>query len=338
MPQALRATAAVEAKRMHEHLARALYYLGVHLLYASMVWAAAWVLTSWVRASATTKYWIWLATSLNFMLPLGAVLDRIWATHLSWARPLGAIGDAGARLSESTTLVALLGGSWLVGATLMFIRLCLRVRAERLEARIGASESALELNPGFLARGVPVKFAGMRQAPAVGGLVNPHISLPRGIDRLLTKPELNAVLLHELTHARRHDNLARLIHEAVLCLLWFHPLVWITGSRLSLYRELSCDESVIRNARGRDLVSALAKLASSEEPLLLQASASSFLTHRLERLTASPAQRSGFAANTAMIAVFCAALLAGVFGTIAHTACCFVPHGQSHIAHACPRT
>jgi hypothetical protein len=51
-----------------------------------------------------------------------------------------------------------------------------------------------------------------------------------------------------------------------LCALWFHPLVWITGSRLALYRELSCDESVIQSGHGRDLVSALAKLANPEEP------------------------------------------------------------------------
>jgi len=43
---------------MVDHIARPLYYLGVHLLYASMVWLAAWILTSIPRGSATTKYWI----------------------------------------------------------------------------------------------------------------------------------------------------------------------------------------------------------------------------------------------------------------------------------------
>ena len=39
----------------------------------------------------------------------------------------------------------------------------------------------------------------------------------------------------------------RLVHEAGVCAFWFHPLVWLTGSRLALYRELSCDESVLRS-------------------------------------------------------------------------------------------
>src|SRR5215510_13433527 len=238
---------------MIEHLTRALYYLEVHLLYASIVWLAAWVFTSIRIGSATTKYWIWVATSLNFIFPVGAVLDTFWASRLSWAAPLSFIGDAAYRLSRSAAAPAL-GVVWLLVAIVMLGRVCLRIRAEHRDAQT--------TGPEFLAQGVPVRFTGTHQAPAVHGILRPQISLPDGIDRLLTEQELNAVLVHEFTHARRRDNLIRLIHEVGLCGLWFHPLVWIAGSRLALYRELSCDESVIQSARGGDLVSALAKLAS----------------------------------------------------------------------------
>jgi beta-lactamase regulating signal transducer with metallopeptidase domain len=156
----------------------------------------------------------------------------------------------------------------------------------------------------------------------VDGVLHPYISLPIGIDRLLSEHELNAVLIHELTHARRRDNLIRLIHEVSLCVLWFHPLVWIAGSRLALYRELSCDESVIQSAHGEELVSALAKLANPEKALLLQASASSFISHRLARLAAPP-QPTYRAASMVLSSVFGAVLLWGICGTVAHTACCF---------------
>ena len=73
---------------MHEHIARATYYFSVHLMYASIVGAVAWFLTSVGGASATTKYWIWIVTAFNFILPTGAVMDRLWASHLTWARPL----------------------------------------------------------------------------------------------------------------------------------------------------------------------------------------------------------------------------------------------------------
>ena len=130
-------------------------------------------------------------------------------------------------------------------------------------------------------------------------------------------------MIHEITHAKRRDNLIRLVHEIGLCALWFHPLVWITGARLSLYRELSCDESVIRGARGRDLVSALAKLANPEQPFLLQAMASSFLSLRIAHLT-MPQPRTGSVASRLLAMTFGAVLAMGVFQTVAHTACCFL--------------
>jgi beta-lactamase regulating signal transducer with metallopeptidase domain len=177
---------------------------------------------------------------------------------------------------------------------------------------------------GFLAHGVPVRFAGRRQGPTVDGLFHPEISLPQGIERLLNEDELNAILLHEVAHARRRDNLIRLVYEVGLCGLWFHPLAWLTGSRLALYRELSCDETVIASARGRDLISALAKLALPEEGFLLQAGASSHLGDRLKRLVSPQTQTMRLAANTLLTVLFAGVLVTGVYATVAHTACCFL--------------
>lgn len=307
---------------MHEHIARALYYLDVHLLYASIVWLAALLLTWFGHGSATSKYWIWVATSLNFIFPLGAVLDKAWAAHLSWAAPLGIIGDAANRVSQGK-VAAVLSVAWLLGATLMLLRLGLRIHSDHCDAQTTSRQTPHDERRTFLAHGIPVRFTETQQAPAVDGVLNPYISLPHGIDHLLSKHELNAILIHELTHAKRRDNLIRLIHEVGLCVLWFHPFVWITGSRLALYRELSCDESVIQRAHGANLVSALVKLANPEDGFLLQASASSFISHRLARLTAAHPQPKRSFASALLTAAFAAVLAAGIFSTVAHTACCF---------------
>ena len=305
---------------MHEHIARIAYHITVHLLNASMVCVAALLLTSIGRGSATAKYWIWVATSLNFVLPLGAILDKSLSAYLSWARPFSPAGDVGLIVAQNAPAVVT---TWLVGAFLMFTLLSMRLRAEHriVQSAYGTDASRAR---SALFRGVPVRFARTSQGPAVDGILRPHIFLPKAIIDLLNERELDAVLIHELTHARRRDNLIRLIYELGLCALWFNPLVWIAGSRMALYRELSCDEYVIQNARGGDLVSALGKLANPDGPLLLRASASSFLSHRVARLVAPQPQRTGLAASALLTVVFSAVLLAGVFGTVARTACCFL--------------
>jgi len=306
---------------VHEHIARAIYYFSVHLLFASIVGSAAWGLTAVLRASASTKYWIWVATACNFVVPLGALVDKLWAPRLTWARPLALIGGPVWDLTEGRTAV-FLGAIWMTGTFLMLSRLISRIRRECREAQVSAQLSDQAETSHFRANGTPVSFGDGHRSPAVRGVLYPRIVLPIGIDRLLNQCEIDAVLIHELAHARRRDNLIRLFYEVSLCTLWFHPLIWLAGARIALYRELSCDDSVIRHAHGQALVSALAKLAIPEEAGFLQAAASSHLSYRLPRLT-EPAQAPHRAATLLLKSLFVAVIVASVFGTVAHTACCF---------------
>lgn len=307
---------------MHEHVARAIYYLTIHLLFASLVASMAWALTSILRASATAKYWIWVATAINFVLPSGALIDKIWAPHLTWARPLGAIGSPIWDMTQGQRAV-ILAALWMTGSLCMLARFVSRLCKERREAQVLHSLGEDSFPSNFVADGIPVSVGDKHLGPAVRGVLCPRIVLPIGIDRLLSPREFDAVLIHELAHARRRDNLIRLLYESALCALWFHPLMWLAGARIGLYRELSCDESVIRRAHGQELVSALAKLAVPKHSGVLQATASSHLSCRLERLAGAP-PTTYRAANLLLASLFGAITAVAIFQTIAHTACCFV--------------
>ncbi len=311
---------------MHEHVGPVVYYLEVHLLFASIVCLAAWVLTSVWNGSATWKYWIWVATLLNFILPLGGFLDRFGASSVSWATQLPGLDEVGMGISRHLAAGGVLLAVWLCGAGLMTARLVAHVRNDRRDAGTAGGQGRIRLEPSFLMQGVPVRLSATGQGPSVDGVLRPYISLPLGIDRLLSKKELDAVLIHEVTHARRRDNLVGLLYEIALCALWFHPLVWLTGYRLAMFRELSCDDSVIESSRGADLVTAMAKLVVPGKLHSLRAGAATLFSHRLTRLTASQPERTSRVADSLLIVLFSAIFLACVLETIAHTGSCFKVH------------
>lgn len=234
----------------------------MQLLYASLVAIAAWILTSLRGISATTKYWIWVVTSLNFALPFALLSWRFWPRSAAVRLFPHAFQATGLNVRVRT--LAVLWVIWAAGAAFMFLRLAIRIREERRRER---------------------------STPAVEGILRPRIHLPDGIETVLTSEELEAVVIHEERHARRRDNLIRLSYELALCAVWFHPFVWLAGKRLALYRELSCDEWVARRKRGSELIAALAKLAEPQSAPLLQSSAMSFVRDRVVRLTDPPPRR-----------------------------------------------
>src|SRR5262249_48317949 len=72
------------------------------------------------------------------------------------------------------------------------------------------------------------------------------ILLPERIAEQLDDDELEAVMMHEMVHIARCDNLIANVQRLLCCLLWFHPLVWLLDRLLLAERERACDEEVLR--------------------------------------------------------------------------------------------
>lgn len=85
--------------------------------------------------------------------------------------------------------------------------------------------------------------------PAVWRVWRPTVVLPESIAVHLDDEELEAIMLHELVHIQRRDNLIGNLQVALCAVLWFHPLVWFISRRLFDEREQACDEKVLEICR-----------------------------------------------------------------------------------------
>ena len=102
----------------------------------------------------------------------------------------------------------------------------------------------------------------MVRVPTAIGLLKPAVVIPSWAWRELSPAELNAVILHELAHLRRWDDWTNLAQKVLSALFFFHPAVWWVESRLSLEREMACDDLVLaRTANPRAYAECLVSLA-----------------------------------------------------------------------------
>lgn len=81
--------------------------------------------------------------------------------------------------------------------------------------------------------------------PTAIGFLKPMVVMPSWMMTETSTAELNAILLHELAHLGRRDDWTNLIQKILGALLFFHPAVWWINRRLSLEREMACDDLVL---------------------------------------------------------------------------------------------
>jgi hypothetical protein len=92
--------------------------------------------------------------------------------------------------------------------------------------------------------------------------VKPAVVIPSWVMQELSVDELSQILLHELAHLRRWDDWTNLAQKVVKALFFFHPAVWWIEKRVSLEREMACDDAVLaETARPRAYAECLAHLA-----------------------------------------------------------------------------
>lgn len=81
--------------------------------------------------------------------------------------------------------------------------------------------------------------------PLVVGYLRPLILLPVGLVSGVPCSQLEALVLHELAHIRRHDFVVNLAQVVVETLFFYHPAIWWLSHRIRIEREHCCDDAVM---------------------------------------------------------------------------------------------
>jgi bla regulator protein BlaR1 len=260
--------------------------LGNHLWQSTLFALMAGLLTLLLRKNhARIRYRLWLAASVKFLIPfallvaLGSHLARSHGSAPTNAGLYLAMQEVSQPFVQPTFLAissptpetifqrllhflpVLVTAAWLCGfvavLSIWYVRwqrisAAMREAAPLREGREVEALRRIERTTG-IAKQIEMRLSRSSLELGIFGIARPVLVWPEGISARLDDSHLEAILAHELWHARRKDNLAAAIHMLVEAIFWFHPLVWWLGSRLVAERECACDEAVLESGSARKI-------------------------------------------------------------------------------------
>jgi bla regulator protein blaR1 len=253
--------------------------LADHIWQSSLFAVMAGLLTLLLSKNrASTRYAIWLFASLKFVIPFSLLI--VMGSHFQSVRSSTSPVFKGYKLVQSLnepfaaatapsqvantrtqveklfarTSPTLLVLFWGVGFVSVLSFWSFRVRGISVVSRkaktVTEGREFLILNRARQATGqnrqIRLALSSSSIEPGIFGFIHPVLILPTGISERLTDEQMEAIMVHELCHARRHDNLAAALHMFVEAIFWFHPLTWWVGKGLLDERERACDEEVLQ--------------------------------------------------------------------------------------------
>jgi TonB family protein len=238
-------------------------------LFAALAFAAVVLLK---RGPARARYAVWLMASAKFILPsamlvllasqAGFEFPSLFATDSSTViaqvnEPAGdvywqefTVEESASKYTEIYTVLTLVWFTGFIVLLVLWIRkrrnFALAMKAGAFVSRGREGEALNNVQSWlFIKREVRLIVSPKISEPGVWGILRPIIVLPETMADHLSDAELDAVLMHEMVHIARWDNLASNIQMFLCCLFWFHPLVWFIDKQLLNEREIACDEKVV---------------------------------------------------------------------------------------------
>jgi beta-lactamase regulating signal transducer with metallopeptidase domain len=216
----------------------------------------AWMLLRVLRRqNSGTRFAVWFLALLTVAaLPLWSGFGR---STLVAGMPSGAWGSMRPTISIPAHWAIFVFIAWLIGVSVAMLRLaaglwrlrqlrqsCTPILASDLHPALRKTVDAIGAS-GSPSMSVTIATSESVRVPAAIGFWKRTIVLPAWALRELPPEDLNVILLHESAHLRRWDDWTNLIQKIVRALFFFHPAVWWIENRLSVEREMACDDVVL---------------------------------------------------------------------------------------------
>lgn len=232
------------------------------MIAGTLLAAAVWVLLQlFPRRDSRTSFTVWFSTLLaTAILPL---LRLHPSSHSAGA-------DSHAMITVSAswawyTFVAwaaiALTGLARVGLATVQVR-TLRAESAPVDIQTLPAELRALMEEVQRSRPVEVMVSQKLEVPTAIGFRKPAIILPAWLLESTAPEELKYIVLHELAHLRRRDDWTNLAQKVLKALLFFLPSVWWIERRLTLDREMACDDAVLAHSgTPRGYAACLARVA-----------------------------------------------------------------------------
>lgn len=193
-----------------------------------ILWAIPF-LRMWIPVGMTSKYSLMTLISkitTKTVVVYDGALDFTFTNHIMAADSYSPITFKVNRLDDLFGAVSMV---WIIVAVaLMIISVVLYVITKS------------ELKDSSLLRD-NVYVSERITAPATYGVFRPRIIIPKGYE----ERDLQYIMVHELAHIHRKDNLWRIFAIISASVHWFNPFIWLFLKKFLEETELACDERVL---------------------------------------------------------------------------------------------
>lgn len=161
-------------------------------------------------------------------------------------------------VSRKVSTAEIIGAVWFVVALILLIRKITIYQSFVKYVRAGSTEvtdfKKLEqlgkiIESQNIKVSVELYFNSLISSPLLIGFWKPCIILPTTD---ISMSDFRFTILHELAHYKRMDMFYKWLTQAVICLHWFNPFVYVIGKEINRACELSCDEAVISNLNPKE--------------------------------------------------------------------------------------